>query len=177
MPPVWKSIFKFRILIPWHIYSVLKQQQQHQKRFLEQQILILIFRSITTYWQWLMWGIFFSRENVAEKFRFGSQSNDDPPSLPLLDDVGESRNMSLCFDERLNLTLLNFFWSPFIKTCFHKLSTFRLFDFFINFYKIFLFITVPIISYYHMIKNLFEYSIPGYFDSFVPNPKRSCKNS
>ena len=114
MPPVWKSIFKFRILIPWHIYSVLKQQQ-HQKRFLEQQILILIFRSITTYWQWLMWGIFFSRENVAEKFRFGSQSNDDPPSLPLLDDVGESRNMSLCFDERLNLTPLNFFGSQFIK--------------------------------------------------------------
>ena len=81
MPPVWKSIFKFRILIPWHIYSVLKQQ--HQKMFLEQQILILIFRSITTYWQWLMWGIFFSRENVAEKFRFGSQSNDPPSPLSL----------------------------------------------------------------------------------------------
>ena len=121
MPPVWKSIFKFRILIPWHIYSVLKQQ--HQKRFLEQQILILIFRSITTYWQWLMWGIFFSRENVAEKFRFGSQSNDPPSPLSLSLTLlccswmmfGESRNMSLCFDERLNLTLLNFFGSQFIK--------------------------------------------------------------
>ena len=122
IPPVWKSIFKFRILIPWHIYSVLKQQQ-HQKRFLEQQILILIFRSITTYWQWLMWGIFFSRENVAEKFRFGSQSNDPPSPLSLSLTLlccswmmfGESRNMSLCFDERLNLTLLNFFGSQFIK--------------------------------------------------------------
>ena len=123
IPPVWKSIFKFRILIPWHIYSVLKQQQQHQKRFLEQQILILIFRSITTYWQWLMWGIFFSRENVAEKFRFGSQSNDPPSPLSLSLTLlccswmmfGESRNMSLCFDERLNLTLLNFFWESIHK--------------------------------------------------------------
>ena len=48
-----------------------------------------------------------------------------------LDDVGESRNMSLCFDERLNLTLLNFFWSQFIKTCFPKLSPFHLFFFFL----------------------------------------------